>query len=155
MLFDVDEASKKVFLSRLRFALRVIRCLFTVGENANIDKILVVTEEVGLCTSSTAEIMIESTRVEGLSELAELAKMLGSRRWCLISRAIKVKSSIYVELWAGETIYRAAPGRGVRGAAASTMVATSRTSHLHPIYIIIKYTSLVITQRRIIASVPP
>ena len=134
MLFDVDEASKKVFLSRLRFTLRVIKCFFTVDENANIDKILVVTEEVGLCTSNTAEIMIKSTRVEGLSELAELAKMLGSRRWCLISRAIKVKSSIYVELWAGGTIYRAAPGRGVRGAAASTMVATSRTSHLHPIH---------------------
>ena len=104
MTVVVDEASKKVFLSRLRFTLRVIRCLFTVGENANIDKILVVTEEVGLCTSSTAEIMIKSTRVEGLSELAELAKMLGSRRWCLISRAIKVKSSISVELWAGGTI---------------------------------------------------
>ena len=104
MLFDVDEASKKVVLSRLRFALRVIRCLFTVGENANIDKVLVITEEVGLCTTSTAEIMIKSTRVEGLSELAELAKMLGSRRWCLISRAIKVKSSISVELWAGGTI---------------------------------------------------
>ena len=98
MIVDVDEASKKVFLSRLRLTLRVIRCFFIVGENANIDKILVVTEEVGLCTSSTAEIMIKSTRVEGLSELAELAKMLGSRRWSLISRTIKVKSSITVEL---------------------------------------------------------
>ena len=131
MIVDVDEASKKVFLSRLRLTLRVIRCFFIVGENADIDK-MVVTEEVGLCTSSTAEIMIKSTRVEGLSELAELAKMLGRRRWSLISRAIKVKSSIYVELWAGGTIYRAVPGRGVRGAAASTMVATPRTSHLHP-----------------------
>ena len=98
-MVDVDEASKKVFLSRLRSTLRVIRCFFTVGENAKIDKILVVTEEVGLCTSSTAEIMIKSTRVEGLSELAELAKMLGRRRWSLISRAIKVKSSISVEPW--------------------------------------------------------
>ena len=79
--------------------MRVIRCFFIVGENANIDKILVVTEEVGLCTSSTAEIMIKSTRVEGLRELAELAKMLGRRRWSLISRAIKVMSSIYVEPW--------------------------------------------------------
>ena len=95
----VDEAWKKVFLSRLRFTLRVIRCFFAVGENANIDKILVVPEEVGLCTSSTAEIMIKSTRVEGLRELAELAKMLGRRRWSLISRAIKVMSSIYVEPW--------------------------------------------------------
>ena len=95
----VDEAWKKVFLSRLRSTLRVIRCFFIVGENANIDKILVVTEEVGLCTSSTAEIMIKSTRVEGLRELAELAKMLGRRRWSLISRAIKVMSSIYVEPW--------------------------------------------------------
>ena len=103
-MVDVDEASKKVFLSRLRFTLREIRCFFTVVENANVDKILVVTEEVGLCTTSIAEIMIKSTRVEGLSELAELAKMLGSRRWCLISRAIKVKSSISVELWAGGTI---------------------------------------------------
>ena len=99
-MVDLDEASKKVFLSRLRFTLRVIRCFFTVCENANIDKILVVTEEVGLCTSSTAEIMIKSTRVEGLNELAELAKMLGRRRWSLISRAIKVKSSISVEPWA-------------------------------------------------------
>ena len=95
----VDEAWKKVFLSRLRSTLRVIRCFFIAGENANIDKILVVTEEVGLCTSSTAEIMIKSTRVEGLRELAELAKMLGRRRWSLISRAIKVMSSIYVEPW--------------------------------------------------------
>ena len=98
-MVDVDEASKKVFLSRLRLTLRVIRCFFIAGENANIDKILVVTEEVGLCTSSTAEIMIKSTRVEGLRELAELAKMLGRRRWSLISRAIKVMSSIYVEPW--------------------------------------------------------
>ena len=97
-MVDLDEDSKKVFLSRLRFTLRVIRCFLNVGKNANIDKILVVTEEVGLCTSSTAEIMIKSTRVEGLSELAELAKMLGRRRWSLISRAIKVKSSISVEL---------------------------------------------------------
>ena len=99
MMVDVDEASKKVFLSRLRFTLREIRCFFTVDENANIDKILVVTEEVGLCTSSTAEIMIKSNRVEGLSELAELAKMLGKRRWSLISRAIKVKSSNSVDPW--------------------------------------------------------
>ena len=98
MIVDVDEASKKVFLSRLRLTLRVIRCFFIVGENANINKILVVTEEVELCTS-TVEIMITSTRVEGLSELAELAKMLGRRRWSLISRAIKVMSSIYVEPW--------------------------------------------------------
>ena len=99
MIVDVDEASKKVFPSRLRLTLKVIRCFFIVGENADIDK-MVVTEEVGLCTSSTAEIMIKSTRVEGLSELAELAKMLGRRRWSLISRAIKVKSSISVEPWA-------------------------------------------------------
>ena len=43
-MVDLDEDSKKVFLSRLRFTLTVIRCFLTVGKNANIDKILVVTE---------------------------------------------------------------------------------------------------------------